>query len=243
MRASPSFLVLIVVVLACAVLMVYRPDYARFLVFPLVLTGFLIGLCLHEFGHAVVAYICGDQSVEKKGYLTLDLLHYADAQYSIVFPLLIMAIGGIGLPGGAVYIDQTRLRRRFDAALVSAAGPLATALVLALVMLVLPLVRTAPILYAALAFLALLEVTALLFNLLPCPGLDGWGIIEPFFPEMVRRQGRRMAPIGPLVILVALFAVPSVNTFFWTIVDEVCDTIGLDTRTAAIGFGLFQFWR
>ena len=52
-----------------------------------------------------------------------------------------------------------------------------------------------------------------------------------------------MAPLGPLIVLVALFAIPSVNTFFWTVVDDVCDAIGLDTRTAAIGFGLFQFWR
>lgn len=100
--------------------MLYRPDHARYLVFPLVLTGFLIGLCLHEFGHAIVACVCGDWSVRQKGYLTLDPLRYTDAAYSIVFPILIMAIGGIGLPGGAVYIDTRLLRRRLYGALVSA---------------------------------------------------------------------------------------------------------------------------
>ncbi len=86
--------------------MLYRPDHARALVFPFVFIGFVISLCVHEFGHAIVAYHCGDRTVRDKGYLTLDPLRYTDLQYSIVFPLIIMALGGIGLPGGAVYINR-----------------------------------------------------------------------------------------------------------------------------------------
>ena len=111
--------------------MLYRPDHARWLVFPLVMIGFVIALCLHEFGHAIVAYHCGDHTVREKGYLTLDPLRYTDLQYSIVFPLLIMVLGGIGLPGAAVYINTLYLRRRIYGALVAAGGPLGTAVVLA----------------------------------------------------------------------------------------------------------------
>ena len=114
--------------------MLYRPDHARALVFPFVFIGFVISLCLHAFGHAIVAYHCGDWTVRDKGYLTLDPLRYTDLQYSIVFPLLIMALGGIGLPGGAVYINTQYLHRRIDGALVSAGGPLGTAVVLAALM-------------------------------------------------------------------------------------------------------------
>ena len=103
--------------------MLYRPDHARVLVFPFVFIGFVISLCLHEFGHAIVAYHCGDRTVRDKGYLTLDPLRYTDLQYSIVFPLMIMALGGIGLPGGAVYINTQYLRRRVYGALVSAGRP------------------------------------------------------------------------------------------------------------------------
>lgn len=247
MPLSSTFLLLIVAFLACAVWMVYRPDHARLLVFPFVLIGFLISVCLHEFGHAIIAYYCGDTTVRDKGYLTLDPLRYTDLQYSILFPILIMAIGGIGLPGAAVYINTLMLRRRVYGALVSAGGPLATAVVLAILMVVLsaasePLGR-APVLHAALAFLALLELTMLLFNLLPCPGLDGWGIVEPFLPGPVRRLGRRFAPIGPLVLLLALFFVPGLNRSFWNIVYDAGALIGLDNRLASIGFMLFQFWR
>jgi Zn-dependent protease len=244
---SSTFLALIAAFLLCAVWMLYRPGQARFLVFPFVLIGFVVSLCLHEFGHAIVAYHCGDRSVREKGYLTLDPLRYTDLQYSIVFPILIMAFGGIGLPGGAVYIDTLALRRRVHLALVSAAGPLATAAVLAVLMVVLnstpDLAGQAPVLYVALAFLALLEVTALLFNLLPCPGLDGWGIVEPFLPAKVRETGRRMASIGPLILVVALFLVPGLNRSFWQLVFTACAWVGLDPQVAWQGFRMFQFWQ
>jgi len=242
---SSTFLALIVIWLACAVWMVFRPDQARLLVFAFVLIGFVISLCLHEFGHAVVAYACGDRTVRDSGYLTLDPMRYTDVVSSILFPILVMAIGGIGLPGGAVYVQAHLLRRRIYGALVSVAGPLATAIVLALLMIALkvPSVATAPSLYAALAMLAMLQLTVLIFNLIPCPGLDGWGVIEPFMPTPARQLGRKLAPIAPIILLVALFLVPAVNNLFWSTVDAAGGMIGLDWPAVRRGFVLFQFWR
>jgi len=244
---SSTFLALIAAFLFCAVWMLYRPDHARFLVFPFVFIGFVISLCVHEFGHAIVAYHCGDWTVRDKGYLTLDPLRYTDLQYSIIFPLVIMALGGIGLPGGAVYINTMYLHRRIDGTLVSAGGPLGTAVVLAALMalfsVVPQLAATAPDLYAALAFLALLQVTALIFNLIPCPGLDGWGIIEPFLPASLRTLGRRVAPVAILVLVAALFFVPGLSRWLWQTIFAACALIGLDARAALAGLRLFQFWQ
>ncbi|HET7155227.1 MAG TPA: site-2 protease family protein [Hyphomicrobiaceae bacterium] len=244
---SSTFLALIAAFLLCAVWMLYRPDHARALVFPFVFIGFVISLCVHEFGHAIVAYHCGDRTVRDKGYLTLDPLRYTDLQFSIIFPLIIMALGGIGLPGGAVYINMNYLRRRSYGALVSAGGPLGTAVVLAVLMALFAavpqLAKTAPVLYAALAFLALLQVTALIFNLIPCPGLDGWGIIEPFLPEPLRALGRRGAPIAILLLVAALFFVPGLSGWFWQTIFSACAFIGLDARAAFAGLRLFQFWQ
>ena len=244
---SSTFLALVAAFLFCAVWMLYRPDHARFLVFPFVFIGFVISLCLHEFGHAIVAYHCGDTTVREKGYLTLDPRRYTDLQNSILLPLVFMAIGGIGLPGGAVYIDRRYLTRRMYGAFVSAGGPLGTAVVLAALMLLLAaapqISTTAPELHAALAFLALLQVTALLFNLIPCPGLDGWGIVEPFLPAPVRQFGRRIAPFALLILVGALFFVPGLSRGFWKLVITVCDRIGLDAPVAFAGLRLFQFWQ
>jgi Zn-dependent protease len=244
---SSTFLALIAAFLFCAVWMLYRPDQARFLVFPFVFIGFVISLCVHEFGHAIVAYHCGDTTVRDKGYLTLDPLRYTDLQYSILFPLIIMALGGIGLPGGAVYINLHHLRRPIYGSLVSAGGPIGTAVVLALLMALFALVpdlpATAPVLYAALAFLALLQVTALIFNLIPCPGLDGWGILEPFLPAPLRDFGRRMASIAILILVAALFFVPGLNRWLWQTILSACAMIGLDAGAAFAGRRLFQFWQ
>jgi Zn-dependent protease len=244
---SSAFLLLIVVFLACAVWMLYRPEQARLLVFPFVLAGFLISVCLHEFGHALVAFHCGDTTVEEKGYLTLNPLRYTDVQYSILFPLLVMAIGGVGLPGAAVYINTRLLRRRVYGALVSAGGPLATAVVLLVLMLTINLafkpVAPDPVLYAAVSYLAMLQVTVLVFNLLPCPGLDGWGIIEPFLPYGAQQWGRRAAMVAPVLLVLALFFVPGLNRWFWDLIYALSAQIGLDPRVAWNGYGLFQFWR
>ena len=74
--------------------------------------GWNISVCLHEFGHAIVAYWGGDTSVKDKGYLTLNPLKYTDINLSLTLPLISVLMGGIPLPGAAVYINHHRLRNR-----------------------------------------------------------------------------------------------------------------------------------
>jgi Zn-dependent protease len=150
--------------------------------FIFVLVGWVFSLCLHEFAHAAVAYLGGDTSVREKGYLTFNPLRYVDPVTSLVIPLVFLLLGGIGLPGGAVYIDRSRLRSKYWECAVALAGPaanlvFAAVLVLALGADLVP-VNAAP----AVAFLALLQVTAILLNLLPVPPLDGYGRSRRSFP-------------------------------------------------------------
>jgi len=124
------------IVLALVLLLVYLltvlPDNSAF-IFVFVLVGWIFSLCLHEFSHALVAYLGGDYTVKDKGYLTFNPLKYTHPLLSIVMPLLFLAMGGIGLPGGAVYIETHRLRSKWWKAAVSAAGP-ASNLLLALLL-------------------------------------------------------------------------------------------------------------
>src|SRR5262247_1335735 len=245
-KISASFLALLAAWLGSAAIMVLQPKFDRAAVFAFVLTGWLISLCLHEFGHAVAAYAGGDRSVRDKGYLTLDPLHYTDLQFSILWPLVFLAMGGIGLPGGAVYVN-TQVLSPLQRALVSAAGPLATLAVLILLLALLHgaegALATTPALRAALAFLAFLQLTALVLNLLPIPGLDGWGIIAPALPRRLQVVGARMAGIAAALLFVAFFLIPPVNQMFWQVVLGLCEFFGLDAREALRGLRLFQFWR
>jgi Zn-dependent protease len=241
---SLSFLGLVGALLGSAAAMSAFPTYARRGVFQLVLAGWLVSLCLHEFGHAIVAYRCGDRSVRAKGYLTLDLVRYTHLQYSIVLPLVFLALGGIGLPGGAIYINKRALRGRLQRTLVSAGGPAATLAVLLALLAILIAGRDLidMSLYAALAFLAFLQLTTLIFNLIPVPGLDGWGILDPWLPRKLREFGRRAARIAPFLLIVLLL-VPPVNRAFWGGAYALSHSTGLDVWAISDGRALFEFWR
>src|SRR5512147_1678581 len=157
--------------------------------FLVVLIGWVFSLCLHEFSHAAVAYAGGDTTVREKGYLTFNPLKYTHPFYSIVLPLLFLLLGGIGLPGGAVYIETWRLRSRGWVSAVSLAGPAANLLLVILLGL---LFRFGPVgsggIWPALAFLGLVETWALVLNLIPVPPFDGFGAIEPYLPMNVRQN-------------------------------------------------------
>jgi Zn-dependent protease len=88
--------------------------------------GWILSLCLHEFGHAIAAYYGGDTSVKEKGYLTLNPLKYVDPVLTLIMPMIFLLMGGIGLPGAAVYINSSQIRNRMWLSLTSLAGPLAS---------------------------------------------------------------------------------------------------------------------
>ncbi len=202
----------------------------------------VITLCLHEFGHAIVAYRNGDLSVAHRGYLTLDPLRYTHVLFSIVLPLLFLVLGGIGLPGGAVFIDRRALRSRFAQSAVSAAGPLIN-LAIAIVLAVALALREANTpFWAAVAFLVFLQVTSAILNLLPVPGLDGYGIIEPYLPRAFAAQAARIAPFAVLGLF-ALLWIPAFNAAFFTGINGLVSLLGVPDGAVGAGYGLYQFWR
>ena len=209
-------------------------------VFLVVLGGWVITLCLHEFAHALVSYLGGDTSVRAQGYLTLNPLRYTDLAYSVIIPILLLAVGGIPLPGGAVLVQPGLLRRRWYASLVSAAGP-ATNMVAGVVLAVAGASLTTP-LGAALSYLALLQFVAGILNLLPIPGFDGFGVIEPYLPARFKEQLRPLRPWIPLVVFVLLFSVPGASSWLFTAGFELLDLAGGSDYLARVGSGLFRFW-
>jgi Zn-dependent protease len=213
------------------------------MIFAVVLIGWIFSLCLHEFSHALVAYYGGDTTVREKGYLTFNPLKYTHPIYSIVLPLLFLLVGGIGLPGGAVYIEKWRLRSRGWITAVSLAGPAAN-LLLAIVLGI--VLSSAPAggsrVWPALAFLAFLEISAVVLNLLPVPPFDGFGAIEPYLPMSLRMSIGQVAGMLPIVIFFLLWYVPFVSNGFWQLVNSLAGLLGVPFDLVAIGYRGFQFW-
>jgi len=212
--------------------------------FIFVLVGWIFSLCLHEFAHAAVAFLGGDTSVREKGYLTFNPLRYVDPIASIFVPLVFLLLGGIGLPGGAVYIDSRRLRSRWWACAVALAGPaanlaIAGVLVLALSTSLIARSAAAP----PLAFLALLQVTALILNLLPVPPLDGYRAIAAFLPKNLQMTFDSWGSVPLFILLLVLWFVPTVSSWFWITTFRIASALGIPLALAGLGLKQFRiFW-
>jgi len=248
-RISPWFLLLVGitlfgVALAAAAVPAGSEALAITGVFVIVLAGWVVSLCLHEFGHAITAYKGGDTSVAMKGYLTLDIRRYTDPGLSLVLPLIILLIGGLPLPGGAVWINQWALRSRAWRTGVSLAGPAANLVVGFLLIVVVALFPGMPRPVAAgLSALALFQVVAFVLNMLPVPGLDGWGALEPYLSAPAQRFGEKVRPWAPLALLGVLLFVPGVSALFFTGTQILYALAGGDAQLAGQGFSALFFWR
>lgn len=278
------------ILIALGLLVVYLLAVLPFNVtftFIFVLVGWVFSLTLHEFSHALVAYWGGDYTVKDKGYLTFNPLKYTHPALSIFMPLLFLALGGIGLPGGAVYIERHRLRSEWWGAAVSAAGPASNFLfaVLLAIPFVTGLVDTDVIannlafaenredimarnpnmseddfraifgveedsiwenstLWSAWALLIMLQVTAVIFNLIPVPPLDGFGIVEPFLDQRTRMQMLQIGSLGLLLVIFALWFIDPLNHAFWDFIYGVTDGLNISRYVIEVAlFERFMFWR
>jgi Zn-dependent protease len=229
-------------------------------VFLFVICGWLLSLCLHEYAHAVVAYVAGDRGVAERGYLRLNPLKYTSPLLSIVLPIIAVVLGGIGLPGGAVWVDHAYIRSKAKESLISLAGP-ATNVVFALVLAVpfalgaadgvavfrdsatggIVLSGAHGDFWTALAALAFLQVTASLLNFLPVPGLDGGNIVQPWLSPQYQRVYRLFAPYG-FILLFALLWQSRINTWFFSAVGWLAGAIGVPDTLAQFGLIWMRFW-
>jgi Zn-dependent protease len=218
------------------------PTAVALLTVVFVTAGWITSLCIHEFGHAFVAYLGGDRMVVAHGYLSLNPLLYTNILLSIVLPVAFLLLGGIGLPGGAVYINHSALRSKLWDSAVSIAGPAGT--LLCLVLIGIPFLAPNHLAWmvnhiefvAALAFLGFIEAFALLLNLLPIPGLDGFGILRPWLPYSVQDAANRYGQGAIIAVFIVLFFVPPVSLAFFHLVLHLTDVAGIDRLLLAQGF-------
>lgn len=245
-RPSPVFLLVLAVTIAGGVLAwdaEFDSARAKAAVFVLVVSGWIVTLCLHEFAHAYTAWRAGDREVELRGYLTLNPLRYSHPLLSIVLPMVFIALGGIGLPGGAVYVHAHQVSARMQR-LISGAGPAVNAVCAVALLVVVWLFGSAeehPVFWFGLSFLAFLQITATLLNLLPIPGLDGYGIVEPSLSYRTRRGLEQFKPFGMLILFALLFT-PAINQVFFDAVYALYEVSGVPSNWSRYGSYLTRFW-
>lgn len=244
---SPLFLALVGVSVAGALLLSgVAGDSAGALRAGAILTvlgGWAVSLCLHEFAHAAVAYRGGDISVRDRGYLRLDPRRYTDPVFSLVLPVVFLAIGGIPLPGGAVLIERGRLRSRAVDSAVAAAGPAVNLLCCAALTIAVGGLSMPLPLAAALSYLALIQAAAFLLNILPVPGLDGFGVLDPYLSPATRELANKLRPFAPLALFALLFSSSTAARLLFDTARAVFEALGGSSSLAALGQVSFLFWR
>lgn len=160
----------------------------------------LVGFPLHEFAHAYVAYLLGDDTAARQGRLTLNPLAHLDPVGSI---LLLVSFIGWARP---VPVNPWRLRfgPRVGHALVSAAGPASNLLMAALVAVPWRLGLLEGMSLGVLQFFWMfvaVNVALFLFNLIPLAPLDGNSVLSGL---VGREMAARLEPLrayGPMILL------------------------------------------
>ena len=153
----------------------------------LMMPGIIIGLSLHEFGHAWVSSKLGDPTPARQGRLTPSPLAHIDP---IGFASLIFLGFGWGKP---VMIDPTYYKnRRRDEALVAVAGVTMNLIVVIISTLIAKILitlapgfflRTDPGLavFQIVEYCIYINLVLMVFNLLPVPPLDGFNLVTQIF--------------------------------------------------------------
>jgi len=181
----------------------------------LYLIAFILCIAAHEFGHAWVANRLGDPTPRLQGRLTLSPQHHIDPIGTILMPL-IMAFTSAPLLawGRPVQINPAAFTRRFSMStgrmLVAIAGPLMN-LVMALLVSVIIIVAArlgAPdhLLYAAFHYLVQLNLSLMIFNLLPIPPLDGGSVLAWLLPRSMHNLVDFLARYGGIMLMLLVLS-------------------------------------
>lgn len=169
--------------------------------------GLVVGITIHEFAHAAVAYRLGDPTAKLEGRMTLDPRSHLD-------PIGTMALLFLGFGWGKpTPFDPFNLRNiKRDSALISVAG--AASNFLLAILLSLPYLvaywsqNISPFLaqfYTYLAPIIWLNVILGVFNLIPVHPLDGFKVLAGLLPRDWYQDFVQTEKFGILILLVLLF--------------------------------------
>jgi len=168
----------------------------------------LVSIGLHEFAHAKVADMCGDDTPRLQGRVTLNLLKHLDPMGTMMI-LMSLLSGGFGIGWGKpVQVNPSRMRNpRWDHFWSVAAGPLSNLLqasVAAIIVRIMVLTHATALVGLA-EFLVLytyINIGLMLFNLVPMGPLDGHWLVGAFMPlENRLRWYRFNAQYGWMLLL------------------------------------------
>ena len=176
----------------------------------LTLPGIILGLSLHEFAHAWMSDRLGDPTPKRQGRLTINPLAHIDW---IGFIARLFVGFGWGKP---VMIDPGYYKnRRLGEFLTGIAG--VTMNLIIAVILSFPTKALLSAYYSGgsglienifyiFYYAVMINVVLMIFNLIPVPPLDGWGILTQIFNLEKYSWWYQVYQYGQWILLILIFA-------------------------------------
>lgn len=164
--------------------------------------AFIIGITVHEYAHALLAFRSGDPTAKLEGRLTLNPIAHLDP-----FGTFLIFLAGFGW-GKPVPINPRLFRNKSDELKVALAGIIANILT--------AFIFSIPLRFAAIQGIELqsnpvliiieviveLNVMLAAFNILPIPPLDGSHLVEYFLGPEAEETFQSIGPYMLIVLLV-----------------------------------------
>jgi Zn-dependent protease len=176
----------------------------------------IIGLTVHEFSHAYVAYRLGDHTAKDEGRLTLNPLKHIDWM-----GLFLIIIAGFGWAKPVSFNPENLKHKHRDEILISIAGPFSNLLTAILLFIIARGLYFLPFFHGTVIGLGIVNMIAtwgvinislFIFNLIPLPPLDGSHIYLTFLKEINPTLMTNLYKYGTLALLVLIIAESTLHT-------------------------------
>ncbi|MFL5577079.1 MAG: site-2 protease family protein [Gemmatimonadaceae bacterium] len=190
---------------------------ARLETILLVAPVLLLSVIAHEIAHGYAALSQGDPTAKQLGRLTWNPIKHVDPWMTVLLPALLLLTNGPVLGGAKPVPVNPRNYRNYKRGdiLVSLAGVAANLLIAICCALLMALVGVAgrgspagggvsALLQAMLFYGVWVNLSLILFNLLPIPPLDGSHVVKYLLPPAVSLQYQRIGFFGIVILIVLL---------------------------------------
>jgi Zn-dependent protease len=188
-----------------------------------IIVAVLVAIDVHECFHAWVAAKLGDPTARNLGRVSLNPLVHLDPLGTLM--ILMTAITGFGIGWGKpVPVDPYRLRHGplTGMGIVSLAGPaanLTTAVALAIPFRLWGMILPSMVL-ELLVIIIVVNIGLAIFNLIPIPPLDGYGVLMGILGSLRRPWAYRWSynlaryeRYGPMILLLVIIVDPYIPLF------------------------------
>lgn len=189
-------------------------DFLYWIVFAI--PSILIASTVHEYAHALIAYKLGDATAKAEGRMTLNPLVHIDPIGAL---LIIIARFGWSKP---VPINEYNFDNPVvGTALTAIAGPISNLIMASIAAFFYNLLPAAPIwLQLFITTFVIINISLMIFNLLPFPPLDGHKIVRALLPSNLRYYWESLQKYSLFIILLLFLPFSPLSTFTGYLISQ-----------------------